>query len=352
MGTFTNVGACNPFTHRNPQMKTGLFILLASIILSFAPTPAQSQTASGLGSVTSQFTSSAKQWETSIRGHAVKLFWILASIAAAWTFAVLVLQHADFAALFGAVTRFTFVTFFFYWILLNGGDFATKIMQSTQAIGNDATGMRGIDYGAFVNVGKDILLQVNSKVNVFEPVTGMCASLLAFAIFIALCLITLNIILVTAQTWIIAYAGLIFLGFGAFEWTRDMAVGYYKVLLAYGVKLMVTLLLAGIALDILHSVQSNGGQGWGADVGMLCLALAGAIILLGIIAKAPDAVTSIAGVSTGGFGHGVQTFVSAAGMGYQAGAWVSGAAVEGGQKLGSAVRNAVKQGQALSRGRS
>jgi hypothetical protein len=89
----------------------------------------------------------------------------------------------------------------------------------------------------------------------------------------------------------------------------------------------------------------------GTDLALLCQALAGAMILLGIIAKAPDGVASMAGVSTGGFGHGVGAFVTAAGMGYQAGAWAGGAAVQGGKQLGQAVRNAVKQGQALSRGR-
>ena len=35
----------------------------------------------------------------------------------------------------------------------------------------------------------------------------------------------------------------------------------------------------------------------------------------------------------------------------QAGAWAGGAAAQGGKQLGQAVRNAVKQGQVLSRGR-
>ena len=34
---------------------------------------------------------------------------------------MLVLKQADLADLFGAVTRFTFVTFFFYWILAQRG---------------------------------------------------------------------------------------------------------------------------------------------------------------------------------------------------------------------------------------
>ena len=128
-----------------------------------------------------------------------------------------------------------------------------------------------------------------------------------------------------------------------------MAVGYYKTMLAFGVKLMLTLLLAAIGLDILRGAQIQIGQG--IDLVVIIKAMGGSLILLGIVAKAPDCVASIAGVSTGGFGHGIGTFLAAAGMGYQAGSWVSGAAAQGGKQLGSAVRNAVKQGQALSRGK-
>jgi TrbL/VirB6 plasmid conjugal transfer protein len=67
-----------------------------------------------------------------------------------------------------------------------------------------------------------------------------------------LCLITVNLILVNCETWIKLSAGLIFLGFGAAEWTRDLSVSYYKHLLAVGIKQFVTLLLAGIGLDIMN----------------------------------------------------------------------------------------------------
>ena len=40
-----------------------------------------------------------------------------------------------------------------------------------------------------------------------------------------------------------------------------MSIDYYKTMLAYGIKLMVTLLLAGIGLDILHNVQAQAVRG-------------------------------------------------------------------------------------------
>ncbi len=110
-------------------MRTWSLILTASLIFCCFTASSEAQANGGgavLDNISSQFTTSTKKWETSIKGHAVKLFWILAAIAAVWTFILLVLKQADFAELFGAVTRFTFVTFFFYWLLLNGGGIRGK----------------------------------------------------------------------------------------------------------------------------------------------------------------------------------------------------------------------------------
>src|SRR5262249_9446657 len=77
---------------------------------------------------------------------------------------------------------------------------------------------------------------------------------MAILILVALGLITVNLILVNCETYIMMAAGLILLAFGATEWTRDMSVSYYRHLLAVGLKQFVTLLLAGIALNILQSI--------------------------------------------------------------------------------------------------
>jgi type IV secretion system protein TrbL len=106
-------------------------------------------------------------------------------------------------------------------------------------------------YGAFSNMGLQILIQVFQHVSVFQPIVATGAILLAILILIVLGLITANILLVVVESYVVVYAGLIFLAFGAMEWSRDMSIGYYKTILAYGIKLMATLLLAGIGLSIL-----------------------------------------------------------------------------------------------------
>jgi type IV secretion system protein TrbL len=212
--------------------------------------------------------------------------------------------------------------------------------------------MNGLDYGAFANRGLSSLIQVSQHVSIFQPVVGTCAILLAILILIVLGLITANILLVVVESYVVVYAGLIFLAFGAMEWSRDMSIGYYKTILAYGIKLMATLLLAGIGLNILQGIQAQGGQGWGSNMMNLGTALVTSAIFLGIIAKAPAVVACITGVSTNcSGGHGWGSFLAGAGAAASTANMASGGVAQGGKQLGSAVRNAVKQGQALSRGR-
>jgi type IV secretion system protein TrbL len=316
---------------------------------------AQQQAISGgaaLDAISSKFTNTVQQWEPVIKGHASTLFWIMAACAAAWSFAVLVMRQADLADLIGVVVRFVFITSFFWWILQHGDGFARKILQSTSQLAGESSGINGLDYGAFANLGLSILIQVAQHVSIFQPVVGTCAILLAILILIVLGLITANILLVVVESYVVVYAGLIFLAFGAMEWSRDMSIGYYKTILAYGIKLMATLLLAGIGLNILQGIQAQGGQGWGSNMMNLGTALVTCAILLGIIAKAPAVVAGITGVSTNGSGgHGWGSFLAGAGAAASTANMASGGVAQGGKQLGSAVRNAVKQGQALSRGR-
>jgi hypothetical protein len=71
-----------------------------------------------------------------------------------------------------------------------------------------------------------------------------------------------------------------------------------------------------------------------------------------LIREAPGAVAGITGVSTNGAGgHGWSFFLTGVGTAVTIGSGPTAAAAQGGKQLGSAVRNAVKEGQALTRGK-
>jgi len=105
-----------------------------------------------------------------------------------------------------------------------------------------------------------------------------------------------------------------------------MSISYYRHLLAVGIKQFVTLLLAGIGLDILNSLYLAAQKtGWGTDLQALAVALVSVLILLLLVGKVPPTVAAMVGVSAGNAGgHGVGSLFAAAGLGVQIGAVASG----------------------------
>ena len=329
---------------------------LALVMFQFFLAPPAHAQAGGTGiinSISQQYSSSAQQWVKSIQGHAISLFWILATISAVWSFVQLALRQADLADLFGTAVRFLLTTLFFYWILQNGPKLAMDILNSTVQLANGATG-NSVNSAAFANLGVQILVSVSGKISIWNPVVGTAAVIVAVLILVALALITVNLILVNCETYIMMAAGLVLLAFGATEWTRDMSVSYYRHLLAVGLKQLVTLLLAGIALNIMQSINAAAGAtGWGTNLEQLGLALASALILVMLIGKAPGAVAAMVGPGGASGGHGLGSLFAAMSAGATLGSMatgVGGVAMAGGRAIGGALRGAVQKGQSLSRG--
>jgi type IV secretory pathway TrbL component len=61
--------------------------------------------------------------------------------------------------------------------------------------------------------------------------------------------------------WILAYAGIFFLGFGSARWTSEIAINYYRTVLGVAVSLFTMVLLVGTGktfLDDYYSRMSDG----------------------------------------------------------------------------------------------
>jgi type IV secretion system protein VirB6/type IV secretion system protein TrbL len=82
-----------------------------------------------------------------------------------------------------------------------------------------------------VDIGFAIFYKVMDQSSVWSPVDSMAGILMAVAILIVLALIGVNMLLLLASGWVLAYGGVFFLGFGGSRWTSDMAINYYKTVL-------------------------------------------------------------------------------------------------------------------------
>jgi type IV secretion system protein VirB6/type IV secretion system protein TrbL len=104
-------------------------------------------------------------------------------------------------------------------------------------------------------------------------------------------LIAVNMMLLTIAGWILAYAGIFFLGFGGSRWTSDIALAYYKNVLMVGTQLMVMMLVIGIGQTFLvELINLMSAEVVMKELGVILIAT---LVLYSLANKVPLMVSSI-----------------------------------------------------------
>lgn len=181
--------------------------------------------------------------------------------------------------------------------------------------------------------------------------------MLSAAIMLLLGLVAVNILLMLVAAWLMAYAGIFFLGFGGSRWTSDMAINYYKTVLGVAVQIMTMVLLVGIGNDMLSTFYTRMNQNV-LNFEELGVMLVFCMALLSLVNRVPPMVAGIVtgssigsagGIGNFGTGAAVGAVIGAAGMAAGA-ASMAGSAVMGGAASlaggGSAIKAAFDKAQA------
>jgi type IV secretion system protein VirB6/type IV secretion system protein TrbL len=295
-----------------------------------------------LDNVLARYATAASTWGSTITARASWIFWVLVLISMVWTFGIMALRKADLSEFFAEFVRFTVFTGFFWWLLLNGPMFAMGIMDSLRTIGGMATGTGGaLVPSGIVDIGFDIFFKVLDQSSVWSPVDSFVGLLISGVILIIMALIGVNMLLLLVSGWILAYAGVFFLGFGGARWTSDMAINYYKTVLSIAGQLLTMVLLVGIGKSFVDQYYNNMSAGLTLkELGVMMIV---AVILLALVNKLP---AMIGGLAMGGGTH-------ALGGGFGGGAAVGAAAMaaaaiaSGGAAIAASAANAAGGGQAI-----
>jgi P-type conjugative transfer protein TrbL len=332
---------------RTYNISRSLFIALVILGLLLCSTEAFSAIDnSGLmDRVLNRFKSNASGWGSVIEAVATRLFWTLVVISMVWTFGMMALSKADIGEFFAEFLRFTIFTGFFWWLLVNGPSFALSIIESLMQLGGTAAGAgysdeftpSGIIDIGFVIFGKTI--EESSRWSPFDSVMGM---LLGLAVLFLCALIAINMLMLLISAWIMAYAGIFFLGFGGSRWTHDLAINYYKAVLGLAIQIMTMILLVGIGVGLVNEYYLNMQTGVVFSE-MAVIAMATLTIYL-LCSKVPQLLAEIVtGMASGGGGIG--QFGAGALMG--AGATAVGAATMAGSMIASGATQASGGASAL-----
>lgn len=304
------------------------FVLLALFAL---PAIAGIDNAGILDNVLERYSSAASNWGAIIIQRATWLFWTLAVISMVWTFGMMAMRKADLGEFYAEFVRFTIFTGFYWWLLYNGPTFATSIMQSLRHIAAESAGLGNtLAPSGIVDIGFDIFFKVLDKSTVWSPIDTAIGMVMAGAILIVFALVGVNMLLLLISGWILAYAGVFFLGFGGSRWTSEIAIGYYKTVLNIAAQLFTLILLVGIGKSFVDQYYSS--MSGGIVLKELAVMLVVAIALMALVNKVPGLIGNLAGGHTGslGSGFGAGAAIGAVAMGAAAVATAGTALAAGG----------------------
>lgn len=289
-----------------------------------------------MNTVLKKFDTAASSWAIALTDAASRLFWTLVLISMVWTFGMMALRKADIGEFFAEFFRFTVFTGFFWWLLTNavtGMNIAGTIISSMQQLGAQAGGLGStkLDPGAIVDIGFDLFGKILGAVDQlgwkdFDMAIAMM--ILGGIILAILALISVNLLLLLATSWIVLYAGIFFLGFGGSRWTSDMAMNYYRTILGIAVQLLTMILVVAIGKSFLENFAMQISSH--TTIQELAVMMVVSIILLVLTNKVP---TTIAGIITGASMGNTGIGQLGAGAMIGAGAVTAGAFASGGVAL-------------------
>lgn len=332
------------------RMRIGVCALVAILALwAGADAFAQTPSAGVFDDVMTAYQSRVGAWESVVKYHATNLYWGLVLMSMVWTFGLLALKRADLGEFLTEFIKFVATVGFFFWILDNGPVFANAIIASMRQIAGDASGLgSGVSAQTLLDAGFSVADLVFKASSITAPVDSAVLMILGVACLLMCAYVGTCVVVTMIGAWILAYAGIFYLGFGGGRWTTDIAINYYKAVLQIGGQLMTAILLIGIGIDIVTT--TTGSLGTTVTLHGIAVLLVVMLVFCVLIVTVPGMVgTVVAGgqIHTplgGGFGGG--------GLGAGVGMMGAGlgAAALGGNMIGAGLTNAMAGAMAAGGG--
>lgn len=269
-----------------------------------------------LTDIATRYQAAASGWATYIMGRATWLYWTLVTISLVWTGGMMALRGAGLQEFFSEFVRFIMATGFFWWLLMMAPTFVPGIYQSMSMIGANASGLSSdLKPSGIVDIGFAVLNSVLDNSSLWEPIDSLFGFIMALVILVVLALIAVNMVVLLVSGWVVGYAGIIYLGFGGSRWTSEMAISFYKTVLAIGIQLMSMILLVGIGKTFMDDYYARMAAG--IELKETAVLMVAALVLLVLVNKVPQLISSIASSNVGmsGLGsYGSGTALAAAGV--------------------------------------
>ena len=247
-------------------------------------------------------------WLSVIRSGAMRLFWTLATIGLVWNGADLIIKRGEVGDFFAMFMKWLVVTGFFWWLLFNSVAISQAVVDGLKQMAGLASGTSAnVDMGQLVENGCTMFGNAVDHMSTMHPVTDILSVALALAALALQALMAVDYLIGMIKAFMMEYAGLVILGFGGCDWTRDVAKKYFWEVISLGLNLFSLILLISVATTIMqgYNDQIQPGMTYEQMVAYI-LAL---FILYKLVHQVPPMLGGLVG-SAGGAG-GMSTAVFA-----------------------------------------
>lgn len=188
----------------------------------------------------------AASWNAALRTYADWLFWSLASIQFVWTMGPLVMRSASFSEIATEFMYYVVRTGFFYSVLVYSQVWGQNIVDAFRLIGGQAAGQDHM-----LQPGKVFELAVEfantvSSVSTGNPIEGIGIMFASLMILIGFTYIATLMGVILLMSYVVVNAGILFLGFGGAQFSRQYAHSIISANISIGAQLFVLTLIVGI----------------------------------------------------------------------------------------------------------
>ncbi|WP_316014650.1 type IV secretion system protein [Roseobacter sp. HKCCA0434] len=225
---------------------------------------------------------------------ATSLLLALAAIEFAWTFAKESIQGGGLNQILVKLFTRLIVIGFFIFVIRMGDDLVALAIETASVIASMSPEAVDPSPDGMLADVLTLIGELLDDMSFFEPGRAFGIIMVCIGVAIAAAVGVAFLIVAYAELYLMAVATMIALGFGALEASRDIAIGYLKMILGKCFKLMTVQIVFGIIFGVVNSALDTSG-----DLIALLQILMIQIIGVFLMIQLPSAAESITG-SAGG----------------------------------------------------
>lgn len=278
-------------------------VALIGVALLVPATAWAQQIGASLDNVLGAYRGNVQAWESVLSNFATRLFWILALIELLVVAIRCVLKGADLGEFVADVVSYILFVGLFFALLINGPVWANAIISSFSQAGAAAAqsvgGSAGVTPAIVLQNAVTIVWKLWQQVSITSPGQSFQLVMIGIVVIIVLGVVTAYMVETLVESYIVVYAGILFLGFGGSRFTSQFSLKVLNYAVSVGAKLFVLELIVALGMQFI-SQWADATPTSAPGFVELCITL---VTMLALVVMLPSTIQSLingASFSSGG----------------------------------------------------